>query len=95
MTKPDKHGVIFDSRNLERDRVFEANEPTYLWCLHCERAYLRGKYRQIRNLQMCPYADCDGDAVIDAWDWSTVREENPSYPEMPVEGAVYPLYGPK
>lgn len=95
MAKPDKDGVIFDPRSLERNQILEGSEPTCLWCLHCERAYLRGKCRQIGNLQMCPYADCDGDAVIDAWDWGTVREENPSYPERPIEGTVYPLYGPK
>ncbi len=40
---------------------------------------------------MCPYADCDGDTVTDAWEWSTLVEAN-GYPLTPVKGTVYPLY---
>ena len=93
MKKTHKDGFEFDPQYLDRDRAIEGNEPHYLWCLHCERAYLRGKYRQVGNLQMCFYPECSGDSVIDAWDWETVRENNPGYPENPVEGQLYPLYG--
>ena len=56
----------------DRDQIFEeVNRSNYLWCLHCERTYEHGKWRNINGLQMCPYLDCDGDAAIDAWDnWS-------------------------
>jgi hypothetical protein len=90
-----KGEVEFDPRDLDRDKTFEANPPHYLWCLHCERAYVRGKFRRVRGLQMCPYEGCGGDTVIDAWDWESVRKDNPSYPEMPIEGDSYSLYGRK
>ena len=92
MDKTLKAGAVFRPRNLDRDAVLDAEPAHQLWCLHCERTYIRGEYRPIGGLQMCPYADCDGDVVIDAWEWSTVREQHPSYPENPVEGVVYPLY---
>lgn len=71
----------------------DGQPDTYLWCLHCERAYPNGEYRQVGDLQMCPYAGCDGDAVFDAWRWTDVRDGHATYPETPVEGLVYPLYG--
>lgn len=42
---------------------------------------------------MCLYPDCDGDAVLDALDWATVRDANPDYPEEPSWGTVYPMHG--
>jgi len=73
-----------------RDRIFSnPKRSNYLWCLHCERAYERGKWRTLRGFQMCPYLDCDGDAVIDALDWAAIRDEHPEYPERPKWGAVY------
>lgn len=89
-----------------RDEVFEEEpESDFLWCLHCERAYQRGEHRKVeikkkfrdlvpsdmQFLEMCPYEDCDGDTVVDAWDWERVREDN-GYPEIPQKGVVYPLY---
>lgn len=76
-----------------REKAFgeDARSP-YLWCLHCERTYERGKWRTKGELQMCPYADCSGDAVIDAWDWATMRDSNPGYPEVPDFGTRYPAY---
>ena len=75
-----------------RDKAFGPSKSEFLWCLHCERTYEAGKWRTINGLQMCRYADCDGDAVIDAWDWQKVREYHPSYPERPEPGTVYPMY---
>lgn len=76
-----------------RDALFEhEGRSAYLWCLHCERTYENGKWRTIDGLQMCPYTDCGGDAVIDAWDWDKIREANPSYPEIPEFGKIYPMY---
>ena len=86
--------------------MFEPGEYAgpYLWCLHCERAYPKEKYRTVVQkgyrepdfeMQMCPYEDCDGDAVIDAWDWLKIRvDREDEYPEIPEEGKVYPLYPP-
>ncbi len=38
---------------------------------------------------MCPYLDCDGDAVIDAVDWAVIRDHHAQYPERPRWGDVY------
>jgi hypothetical protein len=65
-----------------------------VWCLHCERAYQKGERRLMGGLDMCPYPGCDGDAVIDQWKWSRIREVNPRYPEVPERGVVYQLHGP-
>jgi hypothetical protein len=62
---------------------------SFLWCLHCERAIEVGKKASTVE---CPYDDCDG-GFGDIWEWSQVREGNPSYPEIPVKGVKYPLYG--
>lgn len=43
------------------------------------------------RLQMCPYSDCDGDTVLDAWNWEDIRNRHPEYPEVPEYGCVYPL----
>ncbi len=70
-----------------------ADKPIFVWCLHCERSYQHGESRRANGLQMCPYPDCDGDVVLDQWKWSRVRKANPSYPETPIRGETYPLYG--
>lgn len=76
-----------------RDKIFdEEKRSDYLWCLHCERTYPRGKWREQGELQMCPYQDCDGDAVIDAWDWEKIRDDKPEYPVVPEPGKSYPIY---
>ncbi len=39
-----------------RDQVrVEEKRSDFLWCLHCERTYERGKWRDDGDLQMCPY----------------------------------------
>jgi len=76
-----------------RDKVFdEEKRSDYLWCLHCERTYQRGKWREQGDLQMCPYQDCGGDAVIDAWDWEAIRDNKPEHPVVPETGKSYPMY---
>lgn len=64
----------------------------WAWCLHCSRAYQVGEFRQIGELQYCPYPDCDGDAVLDRQHWESVAENN-GYPTAPQRGVEYPLYG--
>ncbi len=75
----------------------------YVWCLHCERCYKIGEHRVVEaprlaqvmgitEFELCYYEDCDGSADIDAWSWERIRESHPKYPEIPVEGEVYPQY---
>lgn len=41
----------------------------------------------------CPYDDCDGSTVTDAWRWEKLRAEaHPEWPAEPVWGVGYPLY---
>ncbi len=61
-------------------------------CRHRERrAYPYGDYRRVGNLQMCPYPDCDGDTVIDAWPWQKILDGHAKYPAVPKHGERYPL----
>jgi len=72
------------SNRSHRDQIFiDPPRSPYFWCLHCQRTYERGKWRTIRGCQLCPYLDCDGDAVIDALDWATIRDVHPEYPANP------------
>ncbi|MGE8225168.1 MAG: hypothetical protein ACN6RK_05215 [Stenotrophomonas sp.] len=96
MKSPYATDAHYDPGALERDRLFDrpAAAHTHLYCIHCERAYERGYFRQVRALQMCPYEGCDGDAVIDAWLWTDIADvRNPGYPAVPELGKVYPMDG--
>lgn len=82
--------------STERDRLYGVDDTEkFLWCLHCERTYRKGEHRvSKRGEQVCAYRDCDGDTVLDAWNWQKVRDGlEDQYPEEPVHGVVYPLYG--
>jgi hypothetical protein len=73
--------------------TFGMKVGTWLWCLHCERCYQAGEYREIDGLQYCPYEGCDGTTVLDGERWSGLRAKSPpEYPEVPERGTVYPLY---
>ena len=63
---------------------------TWMWCLHCERCYQAGEYRQVGEWQMCPYPDCEGDTVLDSVDWSQRRQYHPDYPVRPDRNKIYP-----
>ena len=63
---------------------------TWTWCLHCERVSRTEDWDA--NGFCCPQAGCDG-GPLDGWQWSRIREANPSYPETPESGERYPLYG--
>jgi len=76
---------------LDRERIFGEKPCKHLWCLHCERAYKWGQFREIDGLQYCPYDGCDGDTVMDGWRWEEIVEANPDYPDVPVLGKVYEL----
>ena len=80
----------------------DVGESLYVWCLHCERTYMRGEYRKVEgeifvvnhvkydtSYEGCPYEDCNGSALVDAFDWNYFREHYPDYPEIPERGVVY------
>ena len=91
---------------LDYEAVYgEKPKSEYMWCLHCERTYKYGEFREVKIkpfvvnhvryepiFQMCPYEDCDGDTVSDAWEWKRIRENHPEYTEIPEAGRVYPMY---
>ena len=77
-------------------------ESVYVWCLHCQRTYMRGEYRIFKgetfvvnhvkydtSFEACPYEDCNGSVLTDAFDWNYFREHYPDYPEIPERGVVY------
>jgi len=85
--------------STDRDEILgELQEGTLMWCMNCERTYPHGKYRTSYDdvleemLQMCPYEDCDSDAVLNSKEWEWVRGHHPEYPEAPKVGVVYPLH---
>ncbi|MCX7178191.1 MAG: hypothetical protein NTX56_05240, partial [Proteobacteria bacterium] len=86
--------VVNSPETMERYKALVVPRKAWNWCLHCERAYPQGSYRQVGKLQMCAYQGCDGDAVIDIWEWRKIRGYNPGYPEIPELAVVYAMYGP-
>lgn len=81
-------------RLQDTEDAYDWEEPCsdYQWCLHCERTYKRGEHRMIHGLRMCPYSGCDGDTVMDGWDWDQLRSQLPQYPAIPEPGVKYPMY---
>jgi hypothetical protein len=77
---------------LDREKAFGKDRSKYFWCLHCERAYERTEFRVVGKYQMCPYDNCSGDTVTDAWEWETIRNANPVYPKVPKRGVRYRMY---
>lgn len=73
--------------------IFDRKDTSYLWCLHCHRAYQKSSFRidTENELLMCPYPDCDGDYNLDGWHWSNFIEWY-NYPVDPIEGVIYPHY---
>lgn len=62
------------------ETIGEAGQ-TWRWCPRCERAFLS----LIKNT--CRYSGCDSPGIRN---WVDFRSDNPSYPETPVVGHVYP-----
>lgn len=77
----------------DRVAIFGKTESGYLWCLHCNRTYKEDEYRTVGGMDMCYYEDCNGDAVIDAWDWEKIKSGHPEYPDEPEKGVVYSQFG--
>lgn len=85
--------------STDRDEIFGGlSKGTIMYCLNCERTYAHGVYRILseekgeRLFQMCPYEDCDADAVLNAREWEWVLTLHPEYPKTPVSSVVYPLH---
>jgi hypothetical protein len=97
MHKPQSARVIVPTAPIKLEGFHGDQDAKYLWCLHCERTYKPGQFRTEPEdgLQLCPYPGCDGDVVIDAWNWSKVRVKEDGetrYPDHPTPGVQYPLY---
>lgn len=76
--------------------LFGPSESEYFWCLHCERTYKNGEFREVTRrgeiLQMCPYEDCSGDGVMDSWEWDKILEESDKdLPQIPERGVEYKI----
>ncbi len=58
-----------------REMIMEHLGPGWVWRLHCGRVYRREKVRwdSENGIYMCAYEDCDGDALLDAWDYEERR----------------------
>lgn len=67
------------------------SKSDYFWCLYCNRTYKKTEYKTNQGDHLCPYEDCDGSAIFDAWDWYTLVESN-NYPKVPIKGERYSLY---
>jgi len=65
-----------------------ATTHTWVYCTLCERAFLSDSKKR------CCYHSCDG-SLGDIWEWEVIRDLNPSYPELPIEGIEYPLFADK
>jgi hypothetical protein len=73
-------------------RVSKVPEGTWVWCLHCEQCYKVGEFQAgLDGLRYCPYAGCDGDAVLDANEWEDMLKLHPDYDAIPERGKVYPM----
>lgn len=81
----------------DRLEIFDDGETpeTWLWCLHCERCYQLKEMRQVGEYQLCHYPDCNGDTVLDAWNWREFRQGQPErrLPKVPKRGVRYGQYG--
>lgn len=61
----------------------------WLYCDRCKRVYYAN---QIRTSRHCTYDGCAGN-YKDIWFWETIRDLNIklNYPEIPMQGVVYPF----
>lgn len=82
------------ARVANSPRLFHGKFADHLWCGHCKRTFPNGMYRQVGEFRLCPYADCDGHASVDAMPWERVKSTNPDYPAVPSSGTLYPMAPP-
>ena len=92
--------VASSLNELDFDRMFGSGVPlgAWMWCLHCERVFKLGEYREVRAgrcsarmLQYCPYDGCCG-SPLDWQTWGDIREHHVDYPAVPDRDKEYPLY---
>jgi DNA-directed RNA polymerase subunit RPC12/RpoP len=67
----------------------EERRKKIYWCLNCERTFYLDS---LGWKSKCPYEDC-GVWRWDLWEWKEIRKLIPDYPEVPIEGKKYSLYG--
>jgi hypothetical protein len=72
-------------KHFEAEMIKEAQD-IWLYCSYCERAF------RSNSKNSCSYECCDGN-LGDIWDWDIILTLNRGYPEIPVPGKEYPLYG--
>lgn len=74
-------------------------ELPWSWCPHCQRAYVKGTYREFRfapdarhrratSIRRCPYPTCSG-STGDSYRWETVLLWHPDYPQRPQQYVIY------
>jgi hypothetical protein len=64
----------------------DSTQEIWLYCIYCERAF------RSDSKDNCQYECCDGN-LGDIWEWDIVLKLNRNYPEVPVPGEEYPLFG--
>jgi hypothetical protein len=82
-----------ERRRHERAADGQEDEHEFLWCVVCEHAFRRERFRRDGAQLRCPDPLCEGGLLFEPWEWSKVRQANPDYPEAPSPDAVYPFFG--
>lgn len=73
---------------MDQNNPLEAEFGQYIWCELCGTAYASAAWAA--NGNTCP--NC-GATLVYAHPWEEIRRNNPRYPEIPVQGKEYALYG--
>ena len=82
-----------ERRRYQRALLAGDSEGDYLWCVVCEHAFHRQRFRRDGAQLRCPEPQCEGGLMFEPWEWSRVRQANPDYPEAPLPDAAYPFFG--
>lgn len=77
-------GVVVTGLGTPLEEEFGA----YIWCELCGSVYSTAAWAAANNT--CP--NC-GASLIHARPWEEIRQLNPKYPAIPIEGKEYALYG--
>jgi hypothetical protein len=82
-----------ERRRYERPAHAAAAETDFLWCVVCEHAFHRQRFRRDGAQLRCPDPQCDGGLLFEPWEWTQVRSANPGYPTTPAADTAYPYFG--
>jgi hypothetical protein len=82
-----------ERRRYQRAQHADESECDFLWCVVCEHAFHRQRFRRDGSQLRCPDPQCEGGLLFEPWEWSRVRQANPDYPEAPLDDAAYPFFG--